>query len=46
MDVVTLALARKYTDDKPMAGNIDGGRPDTIFAGFVIDGGGVDTWQS
>ncbi len=46
MDVVTLALARKYVDDKPMTGNIDGGKPGTIFVEFTIDGGGVDTWQS
>ena len=46
MDVVTLALARKYVDEQSMQGNIDGGKPGTVFAAFPIDGGGVDTWQS
>ena len=45
MDIVTLLLARKYVDDKPMLGNIDGGEPGTVFADFMLDGGGVDTWQ-
>ena len=42
MDIVTLLLARQYADELPMMGNIDGGKPGTVFADFTVDGGGVE----
>ncbi len=42
MDILTLLLAKKYVNERPLPGNIDGGGPGTIYTSFKIDGGEED----